>query len=433
MAARRSPPGGRPPTAASARLPASSRMRVSAAASAYVRGLVAGSGPPASGSSAWTGGRGRRRRVAVGVGQQGQRARRRGAGWTGIPAAWRSRAADRRAWASPAGSPVCRATLAEDVQGDVVDVAVASVADLVRHLDRRLGLGPGVREPPGAEQGAEPQHGPDADVGRYPVPLGGLHPGVDERERLVEAGDGDGDQRLPRVRQPQPDRCPRHAVPAGDRLAPTRSRASRQSPRAERLRGPRDQREHLVLVVAARLAPSRWRPGTAFSAALASPNRSSPSDRNDSRWIRSAVGHVGQVQRPLALLDDVGGRVLHRQVGEAEPGLGLGRRVGEVARGGGHQPDRLGGLARVDEIGEGLGGERAAAGIAGRRQVQRPAAEQRWPPPGTPARSRRRPAAGSRSPPVSPGLATSMTSSATSDGGAPWRSITSTAGGAGSA
>jgi len=63
-------------------------------------------------------------------------------------------------------------------------------------------------------------------------------------------------------------------------------------------------------------------------------------------------------------------------VGKTEPDLGLSRRVGEVARGGRHQPDRLGGLPGVHEIGQGLGGQRAAAGITGRGQVQRPAAEQ---------------------------------------------------------
>jgi NAD(P)-dependent dehydrogenase (short-subunit alcohol dehydrogenase family) len=69
----------------------------------------------------------------------------------------------------------------------MVDVAVASVAYLIGHLDRRLGLGARIRELAGAEQRTEPHHRPDADIRRYPVLLGGPQPGVDERGRLVEA------------------------------------------------------------------------------------------------------------------------------------------------------------------------------------------------------------------------------------------------------
>ena len=170
-----------------------------------------------------------------------------------------------------------------------------------------------------------------------PVPLRGLHAGVDERERLVEAGDDDEDQRLPRVRQPQPDRRPLHAVLTGDRLADEFHRR-RQSPARERLRGPRNKRHHLVVRIAARPRHCRGVRRPACSAARRRRTGPARSDRNDSSWTRSAAGTPGQLQRQPALLDDVGRRVLHRQDGEAEPGLGLGRRVGEVTRGGGDQP-----------------------------------------------------------------------------------------------
>ena len=215
--------------AASAGRPASSSARVRAAASAYASGLVVDSGPAASGSSSWTGARAAGGPPPPCVGQQGGQPPAEALAGRGLP-----RLAQPRGRSPGLGEPGRVAGMqgdpAQDVQRDVVDVAVASVADLVGHLDRRLGLGPGVREPAGAEQGAEPEHGPDADVGRYPVPLGGLHPGVDQRERLVQAAEGDGDQRLPRVRQPQPDRLPPARCAAG-RPTPPRGRGPAASPR----------------------------------------------------------------------------------------------------------------------------------------------------------------------------------------------------------
>jgi hypothetical protein len=102
-------------------------------------------------------------RVAVGVGHQGHQPRAQPLAGRGF--LFLAEAGGRAAGlGEPVRVPGMKGHPAQDVAGDVVDVAVASVAYLVRHLDRRLGLGPGVGEPPGAEQRAEPHHGPDPDV-----------------------------------------------------------------------------------------------------------------------------------------------------------------------------------------------------------------------------------------------------------------------------